>query len=226
METKYFLYCLADMILIATSLVYGVKLLKRRNYLLAGEWLVVTFSASNLLINAFTGAMPFYHISLFCDAFSRSFGIPVIAIAGLMAATHRYRPSTFVDVTYFAVGLVVTTIVWTADFMVAPKPYFYLAAWSVFSLYLAYFIKRLLAAGEGLHALSTTVALVAAQTIATVYDFYHIPGDDDHMVFYIFALLTWAYQCVAVYYAYCALERAQEPDLNRGYAYRGVERHS
>ena len=169
METKYYLYCLADMILIATSLIYGVKLLKRRNYLLAGEWLVVTFSATNLLINAFTGAMPFYYISLFCDAFSRSFGIPVIAIAGLMAATHRYRPSAFADVTYFAVGLVVTTIVWTADFMVAPKPYFYLAAWSVFSLYLAYFVKRLLAAGEALHALSTTVSLVSSncRTIAS-----------------------------------------------------------
>ncbi|MBN3786822.1 hypothetical protein [Burkholderia sp. Ac-20353] len=227
MEFKFYLYCLADLALIVTSLVYGVKLLKKRNYLLGVEWLVVTFSATNLMINALTGAQVFYSISLFCDAFSRAVGIPVIAIAGMMAVTHRYKPSIVVDVVYVAGALAATVIVWAADFMVGPKPYFYLVMWSLFSIYLAYFAKRLLSVGERLNAVGVILALVSAQTIASTYDFYHIPGDDDHMIFYIFALLTWSYQSVSLYYAYCALERAQEkePNVNRSYTLPGLERH-
>ncbi|RQS71955.1 hypothetical protein DID96_11735 [Burkholderia sp. Bp8963] len=227
MELKFYLYCLADLALIATSLVYGVKLLKKRNYLLGIEWLVVTFSATNLMINALTGAQVFYSISLFCDAFSRAVGVPVIAIAGMMAVTHRYKPSIFADVVYVVGALAAAVIVWAADFMIEPKPYFYLVMWSLFSIYLAYFAKRLLSVGEKLNAVGVILALVSAQTIASIYDFYHIPGDDDHVIFYIFALLTWSYQSVSLYYAYCALERAQEkePNLNRGYTLPDLEHH-
>lgn len=225
MEFKYYAYCLADVVLIASSLIYGVRFLRKRNILLGIEWLVVTFSASNLLINALTGIDTFLGISLFCDAFSRTAGIPVIAIAGLMAVTHGYKASTFVDVVLCSLATVATVIVWTADFMVEIKPYFYLVMWSIFSVYLAYFVKKLLDAGEKLHAVSVMLALIFTQTIATTYDFYHIPGDDDHMIFYIFALLAWSYQGVSLYYAYCALERAQEKDAgrNQGYAFGGLE---
>jgi len=209
MEFKYLAYCLADAVLIATSLIYGIKFLKKRNIMLGGELLVVTFSATNLLINALTEIPMYLNVSLFCDAFSRCFGIPVIAIVGLMAASHRFKPSAFVDVVLFTLGLVVTVIFWTADFLKEPKPYFYLVLWSIFSLYLAYFAVKLLRAGEKLQALSILLAMTFAQTIASIYDFYHIPGDDDHVIFYIFALLAWSLLGVAMYHAYCALERLQ-----------------
>jgi hypothetical protein len=227
MELKYYIYCVADISLIATSLFYGVKLLKKRNFLLGFEWLVVTFSATNLLTNALTGEQVFLNISLFCDAFSRTVGVPVIAIAGMMAVTHRYKPSNGADVAYVVGGLVATVVVWTADFMVGPKPYFYLVMWSLFSVYLAYVAKRLLSIGEKLNAAGVILALVSAQIIASTYDFYHIPGDEDHMIFYIFALFTWSYLTVSLYYAYCALERAQKKALNfnRGYPLPGLERH-
>lgn len=227
MELKIYLYILADIILIATSLIYGVKFLRKGNYLLGGEWLVVTFSATNLLLNALTDAQLYYSISLFCDAFSRSFGIPVIGIAGLMAVTHGYKPSKLVDLLFFVAATVVTVIVWTADFMVEPKPYFYLVMWSVFSIYLAYFAKRLLDVGEKFHAAAVLLALLFTQAIASIYDFYPISGDEGHVVFYIFALLAWSYQGVALYYAYCALERAQEKELRLGrpYVLGGLERH-
>jgi len=227
MELKFYLYCLADLALITTSLIYGVKLLKKCNYLLGIEWLVVTFSASNIMLNALTGENVFYSIALFCDAFSRAAGVPVIAVAGMMAVTHRYKPSIFADVVYVVGALVVTVVVWGADFMVEIKPYFYLVMWSLFSVYLTYFAKRLLSVGEKFHAVSVILALVSAQIIASTYDFYHIPGDENHMVFYIFALLTWSYQSVSVYYAYCALERAQEmePNLGISSAFRRLERN-
>jgi hypothetical protein len=64
-------------------------------------------------------------------------------------------------------------------------------------------------AGHALHALTTTLGLVAAQAIACIYDFYKIPGEETNVVFnfYVLALLTWSYLTVTLYYAYCALER-------------------
>ncbi len=227
MELKFYLYCLADLALITTSLVYGVKLLRKRNGLLGFEWLVTTFSASNLMINALTGEHVFLSVSLFCDAFSRGFGVPVITIVGMMAVTHRYKPSVVSDVAYAVGALAATAVVWTADFMIEPKPYFYLVMWSLFSVYLAYVVKRLLSAGEKRNAVSVILALVSTQIIASTYDFYPIPGDSDHMIFYIFALLSWSYMSVSLYYAYCALERAQEKAMNRnrGYALGSLERN-
>ncbi|WCM23649.1 hypothetical protein NDK50_22605 [Paraburkholderia bryophila] len=226
MELKYYIYCLADLALITTSLIYGVKLLKKRNYLLGGEWLVVTFSASNVMLNALTGEKLFFNIALFCDAFSRAVGVPVIAVVGMMAVTHRYKPSIGADIAYVVGGLAVTVVVWTADFMVAPKPYFYLVMWSLYSVYVAYIVKKLLNIGANLIAAGAMLALVSAQTIASIDDFYHIPGDDNHAVFYTLAMFVWAYQCVVFYYVYCALERAQknELNLNRGSAFGGLER--
>ena len=226
MEFKAYIYCLADLVLMATSLIYGLKFFGKRNYLLGIEWLVVTFSATNLLINALTGEHVFYSISLFCDAFSRAVGVPVIAVAGMMAVTHRYKPSTTADVMYVVGALAITVVVWAADFMTASKPYFYLVMWSLFSVYLAYVAKRLLSVGERLNAVSVILALVSTQAIASIYDFYRIPGDDDQMIFYIFALLSWSYMSVTLYYAYCALERAHknEPKFNPGYALRDLER--
>ena len=214
MELKYIVYCLADVMLIATSLIYGIKFLKKRNYLLGGELLVVAFSASNLLVNALTEIPMYLNVSLFCDAFSRSFGIPVIGIAGLMAVSHRFRPSALVDVVLFALGLVVTVVVWTANFLSAPKPYFYLAMWTLFSVYLLLFAAKLVRAGEKLQAMNTILAMTAAQAIASIYDFYHIPGDDDHVIFYSFALLTWSFLGIAMYYGYCALERVHSRPQN------------
>ena len=226
MELKFYLYCLADLALIVTSFICGVKYFRKRNGLLGFESLVVTFSATNLMINALTGKAIFFSISLFCDAFSRGFGVPIIIVAGMMSVTHRYKPSIVGDVLYAVGALVGTVILWTADFMVGPKPYFYLVMWSLFSLYLIYVVKKLANAGEYRNAASMILTLVSTQIIASVYDFFHIPGDSDHMIFYIFALLSWSYMSVSLYYAYCALERVQEKEGNliRGYTLGCLER--
>lgn len=210
MDFKTYMLLFGTAVLVVTSLVYGVKFLKRGNYLLGIEWLIVTFSATNFLIFALAGVQSSYSISYFCDAFSRAFGIPVITVAGLMAVTHGYKPSLRADVTLFVLSFV-GGLVLVAAAAVAPfKPYFYLAMWTAFSLYLAYFAKRLLNAGEGGHAIGVVLVLVSAQAIASIYDFYTIPGDTpDHVIFYIFAGLAWSFLCVEMYYAYCALERAE-----------------
>jgi uncharacterized membrane protein len=87
--------------------------------------------------------------------------------------------------------------------------------WICLSIYLAYFVKRLLNVGAMLEALGVVVSLVASLAIAGIYDFYKIPGEETNVVlnFFTLALCTWAYFMPAIYYGYCALERAQSGSL-------------
>jgi hypothetical protein len=209
MDAKTLILCTATVLLLATSLTYGLKFIGRRNYLLGVEWLVVTLSTSNLLVYLLSGAQAAYKISYFCDAFSRGFGIPVIATAGLMAVTHRYKPSTFTDIAFFAAAIAGTALLVSGGFVAKPLPYFYVLMWTVYSVYLAYFAWRLLRAGKGGYAFGVVVALVLGETVAWTYDLFQFPHDDGRILFYTFALTTWSYTVVQLYYAYGALERVE-----------------
>ena len=215
MDLRSYALCLSTLVLVASSLVYGLRFLGRRNYLLGVEWLVITFSATNFLFYMLSGAHVSYTVSYFCDAFSRGFGIPVIAIAGLMTATHGYKPSTLVDVWFFVVGFVAALLLVASDSAI--KPYFYVVMWAAFTVYLAYLAKRLLDAGKRRHALRVMLALSPSLVIACIYDFYKIPGDEQNVVmnFYFLAGLSWAYLLVELYYAYGALD-GMEPGAPRG----------
>ncbi|TCW86875.1 hypothetical protein C5O80_02660 [Burkholderia sp. SRS-46] len=210
MDLRAVSLCFSSAVLASTTGVYGVKFLRKRNFLLGIEWLIVTFSASNALIFFVTGSPFSYGISHFLDAFSRAFGMPVVAVAGLMAVTHDYKPSVRQDVMLFGIAVVGTIALVTTDFMEEILPYFYVVMWTLLALYLAYFVKRLLDAGLKFHAMTTFVALVCTLAIAYIYDFYKIPGEEQNVVFnfFVLALLTWSYFVVSIYHAYCALERA------------------
>jgi hypothetical protein len=209
MDTRTLILCTATLLLLATSLIYGLKFLGRRNYLLGVEWLVVTLSTSNLLVYLLSGAQTAYKISYFCDAFSRGFGIPIIATAGLMAVTHRYKPSTFTDLVFFVGAIAGTAMLMSAGFFAGPLPYFYVLMWTAYSVYLAYFAYRLMRTGKGGHAFGVVVALVLGETVAWTYDLFPFPHDDGRVLFYTFALTTWSYTLVQLYYSYGALERAE-----------------
>ncbi|MGU7778870.1 hypothetical protein [Burkholderia sp. PU8-34] len=202
--------CCSAALLALTTGIYGLKFVRKRNYLLGFEWWIVTFSASNALVFFVTGSPFSYGISHFLDAFSRGFGMPVVAVAGLMAVTHHYKPSVRQDVILFGIATIGTIVLVTTDFLDGILPYFYVAMWTALAIYLAYFVRRLLRAGETFHALTTIVALVGSLAIACIYDFYRIPGEATNIVFnfYVLALVTWSYFCASIYYAYCALERA------------------
>ncbi|KVL55205.1 hypothetical protein WS99_10160 [Burkholderia territorii] len=208
MDHRSLALCLSSATLAATTGLYGFKFVRKRNFLLGFEWWIVTISASNAVIFFATESPVSYAISYFLDAFSRGFGMPVIAVAGLMAVTHGYRPSMRQDVTLFVLATL-GTFALVGGVLQHALPYFYVAMWALMSIYLAGFVLRLVRAGHALHALATTIALVAAQAIACIYDFYKIPGDETNVVFnfYVLALLTWSYLTVTLYYAYGALER-------------------
>lgn len=211
MDLKLLAFLMADLAMVTAGATYGWKFLKKGNYLLGIEWLVVALSGTNFFVYSLTGSQSLYSISYFFDSFSRAFGFTLIGVAGLMAVTHKYKPSIFADCIYFVVTAVITTVLVAADFVEPFKPVFYLVMWTGFSLYLTYFAWRLLAVGERAHALGVVVVMVSCQAIATIYDFYHIPGDDDqHTLFYIAALSSWGFALFELYHAYCALERKEE----------------
>ncbi|MBY4767881.1 hypothetical protein [Burkholderia ambifaria] len=213
MDYRSLVLCLSSATLAATTGLYGFKFVRKRNFLLGFEWWIVTISASNAVIFFATESPVSYAISHFLDAFSRGFGMPVIAVAGLMAVTHGFRPSMRQDVTLFVLATL-GTFALVAGVLHNALPYFYVAMWTLMSIYLAGFVLRLVRAGHVFHALTTTIALVASQAIACIYDFYKIPGEENNVVFnfYVLALLTWSYLTVTLYYAYGALER----DAGRG----------
>ncbi|KVR37848.1 hypothetical protein [Burkholderia ubonensis] len=214
MDQRTFVLCLASALLATTTCIYGWKFVKKRNYLLGIEWLIVTVSSTNALIYFATGFEIPGLVSHVLDAFSRGFGMPIVAVAGLMAVTHGYKPSVRQDVALFGMSFAGTAVLVGAGFIARVLPYFYVAMWALLSIYLAYFVRRLLAAGQLFHAVTTTVALVASQVIACIYDFYPIPGDAHNVVFnfFVLALVTWSYVTASLYYAYCALERANRTD--------------
>ncbi|MDH4870628.1 hypothetical protein [Pseudomonas sp. BN515] len=215
MDIKETLALLSCVLLVLCGYTYGAKFVRRGNYLLGFEWMIVAFSGSNLLIWMLIQAdLPGlakinYSISYFLDAFSRGFGIPIVAVLGLMAVTHSFKPSAFKDALIFVVTFAATFVLIKADFMVKPLPYYYVSMWGIYTLYLAYFIWKLAGVGEKWHALGVTVGAALGLMVACIYDFFPIPGDETKMVFLTIALVSWSYMMVQLYYSYFAFERAK-----------------
>lgn len=215
MDLRSLILCLSSVVLALSSYLYGWKFFKRRNYLLGLETWIVGVSATNVIFFFATGSPVSWEIAHFFDTFSRGFGFPIITIAGLMAVTHGYKPLIRTDVAFFMISTVVTLVFINVKSFGGFLPYFLLVMWSFFSLYLAYFVKRLTDVGAIRQAMALLVSLVLSQAIASIYDFYKIPGENTNVVFnfYTLALLTWAYGIAALYYAYCALERTRNVEI-------------
>ncbi len=230
MDLRSLILVLSSAVLALSAFVFGWKFIKKRNYLLGIEMWVVGTSSTNAIVFFATESQVSYAISHFFDAFSRGFGFPIIALAGMMVITHGFKPSIRFDVVAFVASFAATFVLVGAHFIEGVLPYFYVVMSVLLSAYLAYVIKRLLGIGAVPQALALLVALVTSQIIASIYDFYKIPGEETNVVFnfYTLALNTWAYLMPALYYAYCALERAQKDALkfDPNHALRGLEQTS
>ena len=101
---------IACVLLVMSGLGYGVAFIRRKNYLLGVEFLIVGISATNFTTFIATGWQANYNVAIFLDAFSRGVGVPVIATLGLMAVTHNYKPSPAKDVILFLAAFAATAI--------------------------------------------------------------------------------------------------------------------
>ncbi|MGI5467135.1 transporter [Streptomyces sp. CA-132043] len=209
---KELLFALADLWLIFAGFFYGWKFLRRyRNYLLGLEWFILAISASNFLAWSLLGGAEdsfMYHFAFFLDAFSRSAGVSLILVMGLMAVTHRYKPSRAVDIGVFALGIVAGLYLQQfhgAGFHVVPAT-FYVVVNLLSTAFLAYFSWRLWKIGAKGEAIGAALSTAAGTYIAVTYDFFPLPGDDAyHTTFYILALSTWGFQAFTGYLGYRTL---------------------
>lgn len=211
MDARSLILSLSCLVLALTVLVYGILFIRRhRNYLLGVEWLIVAVSATHMLLfNVFSWPLG-YEVSMFLDAFSRGFGIPIITILGLMVVANDFKPSALVDVLVFAISIPATFLL-RLEVFAGVLPYFYVAMAFLFAGYLIYFARLLLAYGERGQAFSVLLAMTGMLIIALIYDFYQIPGEATNVLlnFFNLALLTWAYLFASLYFAYGALARAK-----------------
>lgn len=209
MDYRLLSICVCTMVLSATGFFYGTRFCKKHNYLIGIEWYLLAISSANFMVYELTHSPICWAGVMFLDTFSRAFGLPITTVAGLMVLTHRFKPTLRADAALFLIPAAATLVLLT-DAMATMLPYFLLAMWTLFTLYLFYFAFQLLKFGERRHALWMMVVALLNQAIATMYDFYKIPGDETNIIlnFYTIALLVWAYLTVQTYYSYCALERA------------------
>ncbi|WP_433593854.1 transporter [Nocardia sp. CA-145437] len=216
MQLKDALLLLADLWMVFAGFTYGWKFIRDYgNYLLGLEWIIVATSGTNFFVFALTGAhrsSPMYHIALFFDAFSRSVGITLILVLGLMRVTHRYKPSLPTDIGVFALATVAGLFLSIfADRVGIAEAVFYIAVNVVTSVFLLSFARRLWNIDARGEAVRVVIATAAGFVIAATYDLYHIPGDDEnHTLFYIAALATWGFQMMTYFYAYRAMRRHNE----------------
>jgi hypothetical protein len=212
MSIKELLFAVADIWMIAVGFTYGIKFIRNfKNYLLGIEWIVVATSGTNFLIYGLIKAghdSPMYAAASFLDAFSRSIGITLILVLGLMKVTHRYQPSAVVDIGAFALAAVVGfALVGYAETIGTPAKIFFIVVTVLTTIFLIYFVKRLWGIGERGHAVWAAISTACSFAIASIYDFVHIPGDDsEHTTFYILALSTWGLQMFVFYRAYRAFD--------------------
>ncbi|MGH3859608.1 transporter [Actinokineospora sp.] len=229
---KDLLFMLADLWMIFAGFYFGWKFIRRyNNYLLGLEWMIVATSGSNFLLWALLGgdeSSPLYNIAYFFDAFSRSVGITLILVMGLLRVTHRYKPSVAVDVGAFA--LAAAAGLYFQQFRghelhVGPAT-FYVVVNVLTTLFLAYFSWRLWKIGAKGLAIGAGLATAVASAIAITYDFFPLQGDDEHRtLFYTAALATWGFQMFVYFLAYRALHNhnlatGAEPAANEHIAAR------
>ena len=210
---KELLFLLADLWMIFAGFIYGWRFIRRyNNYLLGLEWMVVAVSGSNFLAwSLFSGeeGSMMYDVAYFFDAFSRSVGITLILVLGLMQVTHRYKPAVAVDVGTFTLAIVAGLYLQqfrAPELHVGPAT-FYVVVNVLTTLFLAYFSWRLWEIGAKGHAIAAGLTTAAASLIAITDDFFPIPGDDEHRtIFFTAALTVWGFQMCIYFIAFRALD--------------------
>ena len=202
---------IANVAMLTAGYYYGVKFIGRQhNHLLGLEWLVIAVSGTNVLVLAATGVSHSslsYHVMVFFDAFSRSFGMTLIIVLGMLAVTHRYRPSWVIEVGAVAVGIAVGL---NRALDVRPVELGWAIFYLVMNLGVALFMfavaVRLWRIDKRWNATSVFVATALGAFVSAIYDFVPVPGDDaNHTLFYILAMSVWALMLVTYYHGYNAL---------------------
>jgi hypothetical protein len=201
---------LSALSLAIVGIYYGTRFIRIKNYLLGWEWIILGFSASSMLLAVATQRTFFEEVSLYCDAFSRGVGIPLIATLGFIELfSGRKLPKT-IGIILFAGG---AAFAWAARTVWAHTPGLeitYLVVGQVFNLVMLYFAYRLFAARITGHGVAILIAMVALIAISLLEGgFIAFPGEATNVLFnwLTLAMFIWSLSFAECFYAYRALER-------------------
>lgn len=199
---------LALIALAFTGFVFGTKFLHRNNVLLGLEWYILGISAANGAVYFLVGWHASFMVTSFCDAFSRTVGIPLIATLGLAKALNGWRPPHAVEIGLFAAGAVVAVLVLTVPAVQAMLPIGSIILGLGFQVALILMSIALFRVGALGHALGV---VLCALTLLSISVWDGIPQDPDPngsilLNFWVVSDLAWAIVFAEIYFAYCALE--------------------
>lgn len=204
--------------LVVSGFLYGYKFLRRGNILLGFEWIILAYSASNMFLyfngwNESAGV-----ISLTCDAFSRSVGIPVIGVLGFLKLTHKYEPTLITDIILFAGGFLLAVVLLDSRSLEPYLPVAYMIGSVAWWAYQFYFSTLLWKRGLKGFAVVNVFLVFWMAFVAALEGAIAIPNDETNLVlnFFFIAHWTWAIGFAFLYYAYVAYENSLESAAARG----------
>lgn len=199
--------------LVATGLGLGYRFWRQDNILLGAEWVILGFSALNFALWVAFGFQLSFEISMVCDAFSRSIGIPVVATLGLAKLTHGFDVSKTAKWLLLVGGFPLTYGLLAYPPIQPVLPYAFFACGIVANIFLIYFALRLARVGEQGHALGITLVNISFIIIALLEGIIAIPGDETNLIlnFFFLAGWVWAIGFAEIYFAYQALARHLAP---------------
>lgn len=160
MEPRDLFALLSCILLVISGLFYGAAFIRRKNYLLGLEFLIVGISASNFTTFIATGWQANYNIAIFLDAFSRGWECQ-LSFARANGSYPRLQTVARQGYPHFCSWLCRYRRLFPVWNHQGIPPYFYVFMWSAYTLYLCYFTLQLARAGEALHTLATIVGGLA-----------------------------------------------------------------
>ncbi|MEL0155272.1 hypothetical protein [Sphingopyxis sp.] len=199
--------------LVVTGIGLGWRFWRQGNILLGAEWMILGFSAFNFALWNSFGVQLSYEISMVCDAFSRSIGIPVIATLGLAKLTHGFDVSKATKWLLLVGGFPLAYGLLAYPPIQPALPYAFFACGLVATIFLVYFAIRLAQVGEYGHAIAVMVTNILFVITALLEGIIAIPGEETNLVlnFFFLAGWIWALGFAEIYFAYQALARHLAP---------------
>jgi hypothetical protein len=195
--------------LVATGLGLGYRFWRQGNILLGAEWAILGFSALNFALWVTFGFQLSFEISMVCDAFSRSIGIPVVATLGLAKLTHGFDASKTTKWLLLVGGFPLAYALLAYPPIQPILPYAFFACGIVANIFLVYFAVRLTRVGEQAHAFGIMLVNVSFVIMALLEGIIAIPGEETNLIlnFFFLAGWVWALGFAEIYFAYQALAR-------------------
>lgn len=213
MDLRDILIASGMLALVTTGFGLGLRFWREGNVLLGAEWIILGFSALNFALWVAFGFQISFEISMLCDAFSRSIGIPIVATLGLAKLTHGYDVSKATKWLLLVGGFPLAYGLLAYPPIQSALPYAFFACGLVANIFLVYFAVRLARVGEQGHAVGITLVNVSFVVIALLEGIFAIPGDETNLIlnFFFLAGWVWALGFAEIYFAYQALARHLRP---------------